>query len=374
MTDQPTAAVSTGIILLPSDRFFVRTVPLAAEAAVGPQVELALENLAPFPVGQLYYGYWLSPARDSALVFAAYRKRFTPDETAAWSGAAAVLPAFFALLGAPPASPVIRVWTEAGSLTVAAWNGRQPQPVAVLTRQTAPSADAAQRAAVVAEIRGRTGLADTAVQEFSGTATVSRNRSRETFELKLPGGPGLSLGAAELRTADVRDKEFLGGQRATQKRDLLLWRGFLAGAIGLAAMVVLEAGLLAGRLGLQRLKDAVQQQAPLAQKIETAQSLSVRIEEMTQRRLRPFEMLALINQNRPASISFVRTTTTGLYSLEIEAQTANAADVSQYEAVLRAAPELAGIETRDLRSREGQTSFILTVTFKPDALRSEGGS
>ena len=95
----PTPAAPAGIILLPSDRFFVRTVPLVPEAPAGPQVELALENVAPFPVGQLYYGYWPSPAGDAAVVFAAYRKRFAPAETAAWATATAVLPGILALLG-----------------------------------------------------------------------------------------------------------------------------------------------------------------------------------------------------------------------------------------------------------------------------------
>ncbi len=375
MTESPpVSTASAGLCLLPSDRFFIRTVPLAAEAGVAAQVELALENLAPFPLGQLYYGYLLSPAGDEALIFAAYRKRFTPEETAAWGAAAAVLPGFLALVGGKPATPVIRVWSETRTLTVAAWDGRSPLPVAVMARETAKPAEAAARSALVAEIRARTGLAAATVSEFSGEATVSRNRGKETFELKVPAGPGLSLTEAELQPADVRDKGFLGGKRVQQRRDLLLWRGFLACTVGLAALVVLEAGLLAGNLGLRRLREVVQLQAPAAQKIETAQSLSVRIEEMTQRRLRPFEMLAVINQNRPVSINFVRTTTTGLLSMEVEAQTANAADVSQYEAVLRAAPELAGVETRDLRSREGQTSFVLTVTFKPDSLRSEAGS
>ena len=33
------------------------------------------------------------------------------------------------------------------------------------------------------------------------------------------------------------------------------------------------------------------------------------------------EMIALVNQNRPASIQFIRATTTGTFSLEVEAQT-----------------------------------------------------
>ena len=375
MTDSPPVAPAVaGLRLLPSDRFFIRTIPLAAEAGVAAQVELALENLAPFPLGQLYYGYIQAPAGDQAIIYAAYRKRFIPEETAAWGGAAAVLPGFLALLGGKPETPTIRVWSEALTLTVAAWDGRSPLPVAVMARETTKPAEAAARHALVAEIRERTGLAAATVQEYSGEALISRNRGKETFELKVPAGPGLSLTDTELQPADVRDKDFLGTQRVQQRRDLLLWRGFLACTIGLAVLLLLEGGLLAGNLGLRRLKAAVQQQAPAAQKIETAQALSVRIEEMTQHRLRPLEMLAVINQNRPVSINFVRTTSTGLYSLEVEAQTANAADVSQYEAVLRAAPELAGVETRDLRSREGQTSFVLTVTFKPDSLRSEAGS
>jgi hypothetical protein len=172
----------------------------------------------------------------------------------------------------------------------------------------------------------------------------------------------------------VRDKEFLAVRRTELKRDLLLWRGFAACVGGLAAMLLLEAGLLAGGFWLKSLKGTVQQQAPAVQRIETAQTLSTRIEEMTRRRLMPFEMLALVNQSRPASIQFTRTATTGLYSLEIEAQTTNAADVGQYEAVLRAATELAGIETRDLRSRDGLTTFILTVTFKPESLHREAGT
>ena len=73
-------------------------------------------------------------------------------------------------------------------------------------------------------------------------------------------------------------------------------------------------------------------------------------------------------------IQFIRANSAGLYTMEVEAQTANAADVSQYEAALRTAPEFAGIETRDLRSREGVTTFVLTVIFKPESLRQGAGS
>lgn len=352
----PSSPDATGLILLPSDRFFIRTVPLAAGTDVSAQVDLALESMAPFPPGQLYHGCLLGAGRDHALVFAAYRKRFDSAETAEWGAATAVVPAFLALLGVAPRKPVIQVQVGSHSVTALAWDGTLALPVAVLARATQEPADAAARAALVAEIRERSGLAAAAVEEIRGPAIADESGGMENINLDL---------------ADVRDREFLAALRAQRRRDRMLWRGFLAGLGGLAALLVLEAGGLGAGLWLRSLKATAQQQAPAVRAIETAQALGTRIEELTRSRLLPFEMLALINRNRPASVQFLRTSTTGLHAMEIEAQTANAADVGIYESVLHTVPGLAGVETRDLRSRDGLTTFVLTVSFRPGALHQE---
>ena len=64
-----------------------------AKAFVAAQVELALEALAPFPLAQMYYGHFWKTGAANALVFAAYRKRFTAEQTEAWHDAEAVMPA-----------------------------------------------------------------------------------------------------------------------------------------------------------------------------------------------------------------------------------------------------------------------------------------
>ncbi|MBI3885007.1 MAG: hypothetical protein HY302_04680 [Opitutae bacterium] len=368
-----TTPPASPVILLPSERFFVRAVPLAADAPAGPQVELALENVAPFPLAQLYYGYLAAPAGDRALVFAAYRKRFTAGETAAWTEAAAVLPGFLVLLGDAPKTPWLRLWTEPGRLTAVAWNGRDALPVAVMARETDAASAEATRSALLAEIRERSGVTGTPVQEFGDAATTARSVAKGTVSLALK-NLALTLGATETARADVRDKEFLALRQQSQKRDLRLWLAFQLCAGGLAAALVFEAGLFAAGLKVQRVQGLVQQQSAEVRKIETAQALTTKIDEMTRSRLKPFEMIALANQNRPASIQFVRATTTGSFSLEVEAQTSSAPDVGQFEAVLRATPEFAGVEVRDLRSREGVTSFTLTITFKPESLQKEGGA
>ncbi len=373
MTDTPMSPpAQAGIILLPSNRFFVRGVPLAEEGSSARQIELAVENRSSFPVNQMYFGYLLSPRRDAALVFAAFRKRFAAKETEAWAEATGVLPSFIALLGQAPASPTIRLWTGAQEIIAVAWDGASPLPVAVLARETGGAGDASQRESLLAEVRARTELAEAGVEEYSGPGSAGDQSRNGQFEIGIAGGAARLFSQEEMETADVRDKEYLAGRQALRKRDALLWRCFQACAAGLALMLAGEAGLLAASARLGGVKQRVQQHAPAVKRIETAQALSRRIEEMTQRRLLPFEMLALINQSRPASIQFMRSATDGLNGLEIEARTADAAAIGQYEAALRARPELGSVETRDLRSREGVTTFGLVIAFKPGSLRQEG--
>jgi hypothetical protein len=91
------------VALLPDALFFTRSVPVtkgatAAEAVA--QLELALEGISPFPLAQLYYGWFWVPDSEQALAFAAYRRRFTAEQTADWEQAELVMPAFAAVLGA----------------------------------------------------------------------------------------------------------------------------------------------------------------------------------------------------------------------------------------------------------------------------------
>ena len=96
------------VVLLPDAHFFCRAVPVAENATpteAAAQVELAIEGLAPFPLAQMYHGHFWRPGAKNALVFAAYRKRFTTEQIESWADAEAVLPAFASLLATPIKHP-----------------------------------------------------------------------------------------------------------------------------------------------------------------------------------------------------------------------------------------------------------------------------
>lgn len=355
--------------LAPADRFFVREIPLDAAAPAASQVELALEETSPFPLAQMYHGFVTSPDGQRALAYAAYRRRFTDEEQAGWADASAVVPAFVALLGAPPTVPTIALHVHPAGITGVAWDGKAKLPVAVVSRALADPGDV-QVNAFVAELRRTAGLPDAEARRYDGHAEVGRDDDGNLV-LLIGGTETGRLPAAAIADADVRDKSFLADRRreATEGRR---WWFALLGAVALLLLALgLEIG--AGALGVvtSRRRGQVDARADEVRRIETAQTLAVRIDDLVARQQRPFEWLAQAAAVRPKSISFIRAVGQADRSLEIEAQTPNAADVGAYENALRKLPGVAEVQLRDLRAREGMTTFVAVLRFQAQAAAKE---
>ncbi|MDI1335454.1 MAG: hypothetical protein PSU94_04645 [Lacunisphaera sp.] len=361
----------------PADRFFLRFVPLAPDLPALAQAELALEGLAPFPPAQLYWGCCVSPDRTSALVYAAHRRRFTPEETTAWETAALAVPDLLPLLGAPTSGYGLLIHAGETRLGGAAWTAGAAWPAAVHARDygAAPTED--NRRAFAAELAAKARLADAPARFVTGTPRARREGDKLIFELADAAGAvvaATTVALADQDALDVRDRAFLDRRRRDRRRGEFIWRLFLAGGAAAALALLLELGAVTFGLLDRALHGRIAAQAPGVEKLETAHGLTSRIDELTHRRLHFFEMLAAINAPRPKSISFNRTGTSGRNTLEIEAQTGSADDVGLYETTLRAMAVLDRVEIRDLRARDGVTTFVLTVAFKPETNAGTGGA
>ena len=235
-------------------------------------------------------------------------------------------------------------------------------------------AAAGERDSIVAEARGKAGLsAEAPVKHFSGGVQPSREK-RELVIRLATGGVEARFAEATLGQADIRDKAVLSERRRTLRRDALLWRGFAAALAGLAACVLLELGLLAGHGWLRMQQREIDAQKPTVEQINLAQSMAKRLEEISAQRVLPFEMLAELQEKRPKSVEFTRASTNGLWRLDVEAQTANAADLHDFEAEVRRLGSIERVEVRDPRTRDGVTTFVMEVTFKPGWSKGGGGA
>lgn len=361
----------SSVVFAPGEKFFVRRVPLAPDSEVSVQVELALEGFSPFPAGQLYYGYRTNVARSEAVVFAAHRKNFSAEETASWIDAAAVLPTFSVWLGAnsvPAAGVALR--EDGTELEAVAWDGKSELPAAVLVR----TQEAVGRDTLVATARRKAELgADAAVKIFRPAVEITREKQELILRLSS-GGVEARFDEAELGHADIRDKEVLKSRRVTLRRDTLLWRGFAGIVIGLAVCVVLELGVLGARFWLANRQSFLAAQAPIVKKIEQAQSMTKRLEDISTQRLLPFEMLNVLNDKRPAGLEFNTVTTNGLWQLDIRGQANSADDTSTFESEIRKINGVEKVEVLEKTTRDRMTVFHYQVSFKPGWYQAGGGS
>ena len=365
------------VALLPDSAFFVRTVPLAAgttPADATNQIELALEAASPFPLAQLYYGWFWQSGSPHALVFAAYRRRFTTDQAAAWARSEVVLPAFAAALGVEVEPSTTLFLSYPDAITAVHWAGG-PVPSGVITRAIDPEATHEERARIRAEL----------VHDFRGSRKVLEpagelvpEPARSDREIVFRAGDLVSrLSAPVLASADVRDKTELAALRGARRRDVLLWHVTVGFAASLALLAAGEFALVGGRMWQRVREQQLAKQKPLVERITRIHEYTNKIEELATKRLRPLEMMTQLTgvdlERKPPEIQFTRMQadqSKGLYTIFVEGRTSNPAQVNAYEATLRKLPSIEKVDAPILQLRGDQTQFSLTAVFKPDALAS----
>ena len=365
------------VALLPDAAFFTRIVAVeagASPAEAASQIELSLEAAAPFPLAQLYYGWTWVPGAEQALVFAAYRRRFTTEQVADWDSAEVVMPAFAATFGAAVEPATTFILNAPESITAVHW-ATASAPSLVLTRQFDPEAPEADRSQLRSELVAACGGSKKVIELAS---PLSPEPARSDGEMVFRAGDFVSrLPTSFLTAADVRDKAELAALRGARKRDVLLWRV----AVGLAASLLVlglgEFALIGGRMWQQVRERQFAAQKPLVDKVETVHGLTAKIEELATKRLRPVEMLLQLigddGQRKPGDIWFTRVSAEakqGLTTLFVEGRTSNAAQINAYEAVLRKLPSVSKVDAPLQQVRGDQAQFTLTAVFKPEALQT----
>lgn len=361
------------VILLADTLFFMRSVSVT-EGATAPEVtaqaELAIEGLAPFPIAQLYYGHHWLPGSVHALVYAAYRKRFTAEDVETWAGAEAVLPSFVTVLNkadAPKPATVIII-PGAASLTGLYFADASGVPTQVRVDPLAPEATDVERV-VAYEALLRAFPEKLHVIDAGGEPQFDPASPQGEFVFRAGKAFETHFEPADIASLDVRDKAELAHRRRTHARDVILWRTFLGcvAAIALAALLEL---VLVGTSIWQKQRLALEaRQKPVVETVMTSQTLATRIDELSTKRLLPFEMLALVNTVRPRTIQFMKTATSGLHVLEIEAQTSSSGDIDVFRSALNRLAGCEKAEVLDSRIRDGLSNFRVVVTFKPDAFK-----
>jgi hypothetical protein len=367
------SAPARKVVLLPDAHFFCRAVPVsesASPAEAAAQIELALEALAPFPLAHMYHGHFWRPGAKNAFVFAAYRKRFTSEQVESWSDAEAVLPTFATLLATPIARPTTLLLGSEKGLTAVNWDDGNDAPVSVVARELPPEPTETDRTALREAVLVGSGRTRTLVEPT--TAPVLDNTTPGDEFVYRNDVMSATFTREQIDMLDVRDKDELSSRRRARVRDLLLWRVLLGSAAIIVLTLSLEAALVGGRLWQKARTIRVDMQEPFVTKIRQAQNLATRIDELSTKRMRPFEMISMVAEKKPSSVTFISTSVANpnLFALDIEAQAANPDDFNAFRSALSSMPSCENVEVKENRFQNGLTTFRVIVTFKPDAFKA----
>lgn len=362
------------VALLPDALFFFRALPVSAGATVAEaraQVELGLEAISPFPLAQLYYGWFWRPGAERAFVFAAYRRRFTSEQTSEWKSAEVVLPRSAALFGAKVEGATTAVLPTAEGLTAVHW---EAPGVPSQVRSTALDPEASEenraqaREALIASFGGSRQVIDVINEPAPDPALSDAEIVFRTGEMES------HLSAAEISAADVRDKDELAALRGARKRDVIMWRVALGCVVALAAFAASELILFGARQWNDVRRAEIKQQQPLVSSIESSQQLVERVNELTQHPLLPLEMITAMvgkdGERRPADISFTRAFSDSVDTIIVEMQSSNPNQFLVYESQLRNYPEVESVQVALMTASGGKTNYRFTVKFKPGTLKA----
>jgi Fe2+ transport system protein FeoA len=357
--------------MLPGNRFFVRRLTVEGEDVPG-QVNLALEAISPFPLEQMLVGFVTSADGKQVLAYAAHRRRFTAEESFAWPEDCQVVPEFLALCGHRPKTDAIIVHRGDDRLTALAWKAGEELPLAIVVAELADADEAgiAREAAIRADLP-----ADIAVEKVTGT--LSGSIVERDLVLKREGNGTFTIPQKGLDDSDIRDSDFLAERRKKERLNLILWNAARLGAAVIVVSLILDlAGMVVG-LRSSSLEAANEARRPVVEDIEASQAITSRILELGVKRLLPIEMLALVNEKRPATVEFTniqcelkkaKDSTIAKPMMTVDAKTPNAGDISDFLKAVQAMPEVEAATNSEPRVRETSTTFRIEITFKQAVL------
>ena len=357
--------------MLPGNRFFVRRLSVEGEDVPG-QVNLALEAISPFPLEQMLVGFVTSADGKQVLAYAAHRRRFTAEESFAWPEDCQVVPEFLALCGHRPATDGIVVHRSNERLTALAWKAGEELPAAIVVAELADT----DEAGIAREATARADLAtDTPVENLTGTLTGAIVEGDLILKGEFEGS--FTIPKKGLDDSDIRDSDFLAERRKKERLNLILWNAARVGAAVLVLSLLFDiAGFVVG-LRKASLEVANEARRPLVEDIEASQGITSRILELGVKRLLPMEMLALVNEKRPATVEFTnihceikkaKDSTIAKPVMTVDAKTPNAGDISDFLKAIQAMPEVEAATNSEPRVRETATTFRVDITFKQAAL------
>ncbi len=371
----------------PAHWFFCRRIEIPSDLEKGEEEGFALlelENLSPFPLDHLFYGYRLDAAGRFAFVFAAYKRRFEKVDQAAWRRMDAVLPDFLLGLHASSKGEQGLILVTEKSLVAFSYDEKSELPSAAYAEarelegeedgQEAPSLKSqVDRFGAIAKSRlgiSRTRIwyANTEAKWVGQVAWLGAVDASENPVARV------DFSRSQLWKADLRDPEQIEQAQKEERQNGILWKalGGLAALVGLILLGELYWGASTAYLSYR--KAEIEKRAPLVAEIVGLQSTSVTLRNFLESDLLPFEMIeALLPFQQYPDVWYRKFETEGPDVLVIDARAENQTKVTEFKKRLERFDKVSSVELSKQANNPSGSTFTATIQFKPGAFNQVAG-
>ncbi|MDQ8181814.1 hypothetical protein [Pelagicoccus sp. SDUM812005] len=363
--------------MAPAHWFFCRRIEIPSDLEKGEEEGFALlelENVSPFPLDHLHYGFRLDKAGRYAFVFAAYKRRFEKVDQAAWKRGDAVLPDFLLGLHANAKGEDGLALVTEKSFAAFSYDEKSELPAAFYAEarefdgpdgEEAPSVKSQlNRFESIAKSRlgvsrFRIWYANTEAKWVGPTAWFGAVDSSESPVAKV------DFSRSQLWKADLRDPEQIEQAQKTERQNALLWKG-VGGLAALIAIIVLGEvywGLSSAYLSYRN--SEIAERAPLVEEIQGLQVTSNTLRDFLESDLKPFDMIeALLPLQQHPNIIYRKFETEGPDVLVIDAKAANQTQVTEFKKRLDRFDKIESVELSKQVNKPTGSTFTATIRFK----------
>lgn len=368
------AAPISPLMLLPGEYFFIERI-LGVEESIAKDldsfIEIQLEGVSPFSLEQLYWGYIYNKAEQSLFLYAMYIGRLTAEEKDRILGneISHAFPSFIAGLGHQYSEPTINFISSGTSLSAIYWNTNnllsQIETIAIKESE-AQAREELLQTLNSKEYRVEAGywklekiqvLSDQSVRFESSCQGVSEELSKPNHIFVLNGKDGATW------NADIRPVEITRAKCKEQKTTRIVWLATLAVLVAFGILFFVQILGLMGKLYLNAKQSLLTKQAPKVKLIEGQENLAQKIEQITQKHYTPFQMLELLNNNRPKRVYFTSINLGNENSLVLDGVSASVDELNKYTDDLNKTNIVEKFEVSQIASRQGRVTFKMDVKF-----------
>ncbi len=375
------------VLLVPGEVFYCHSLTLPPEISdseIDQFAELSLEGLSPFPLDQLLWGFLRDEKTSLILIYAAYRESINKLGVENLDQYYHVLPSFITINGVSFDEPSITFLSENNSMSALTFSAHStvPENVFTLSLENIDNSDASLlkvKNNLLVSLKSEGYKIDNSI--YLGTSALVDSDDKLRFKHRPISGEidsdlnstatRLPMDEKKLWDADIRASSFK--LKASRKRNYsrYVWSSTQLAGIAASLFLLLQFIFMMTDTWTDFRIDKVTERSDEVALIEQKNNLLLRIEQIAQNELKPFEMLATMNLKRPSSIYFTQAVSDSFNQIQVDGAASNVEVVNRYMENLRNLPLVSDAKIKKIVSRSGNAPFTVVVTFNPSPFNPE---